>query len=194
MALATILAIMIIFALGAGATVSAQTAQVKKSKTRKSKSAGNAEAGASAAGQQAAIDPQTGKLREPTREEAEKMAEEMEKKFKRSPEKLTTTQLSDGTLIVELTEEYMDVSVVRINSDGSLTVSCVKGMDAADALVKAEAKTSGDAANNADTVRSDKSTTAASATNKGKTGKATRRPVRRSNAKDVKAPATGRKE
>jgi hypothetical protein len=175
--------VLIIFALATGEAAFAQTAHTKKSKAQKSKSPDEAQPGA--AGQQASIDPQTGKLKEPSREEADKIAAEMEKNFKRSPEQLAVTQRSDGTIVVELTEEYMDVSVVTINSDGNLTVSCVKGVKAADALVKGEAKPA-DAAKPSQSPATDAGA--------ADTGKATVRSAKRPKAKTVKAPAAGRKE
>jgi hypothetical protein len=40
--------------------------------------------------------------------------------------------------MVELTEEFMEVSVIKINPDGSKSVECVSGMKAAEELLKSQ--------------------------------------------------------
>ena len=89
------------------------------------------------AGQKAAVDPDTKKLRPPSREESEAL--DAQAKPAVAPA-VTPTVLPNGTLKVDLPEEYMDASVAQRNPDGSLTVQCVKGVAAAEALVQAESK------------------------------------------------------
>jgi len=88
-------------------------------------------------GQKAAVDPDTKKLRAPSHEESEAL--DAQAKPAVAPV-VTLTVLSNGALKAELPEEYMDATVVQKNPDGSLTVQCVKGVAAADALVRAESK------------------------------------------------------
>jgi hypothetical protein len=89
------------------------------------------------AGQKAAVDPDTKKLRAPSHEESEALDAQAKPAVVPA---VTPTVLSNGAVRVELPEEYMDASVVQKNPDGSLTVQCVRGMAAADALVRAESK------------------------------------------------------
>jgi len=113
--------------LGAGTSVFAQKAQTEKSE----------EAKAQAAGQQSAVDAKTGKLKQPTVDEAKDLNEAIKRLFDRPTEGLPTTYFADGTVMVALPEEYMEVSVIKINPDGSKSVECVTGMKAAEESLKA---------------------------------------------------------
>ncbi len=57
------------------------------------------------------------------------------KKILRPSKQAVVTRQADGTLSMELNEEYLDVSVATINPDGTVKMSCVKGMGKADAIV-----------------------------------------------------------
>jgi hypothetical protein len=87
----------------------------------------------SSAGQKAAVDPQTKKLRPPTPEESQALDRGAAAP---SIESVKTTRLPDGSVMAQLPEDFMDTSVVEVGPDGALTVSCVKGAAAAEALVK----------------------------------------------------------
>jgi hypothetical protein len=89
------------------------------------------------AGQKAAVDPETKKLRAPSREESDAL--DAQAKPADVPT-VTPTALAGGGLKADLPEDYMDASVVQKNPDGTLTVSCVRGAAAADALVRKESK------------------------------------------------------
>jgi hypothetical protein len=93
------------------------------------------------AGQKAAVDPQTRKLRAPTPEESEALDSAAQVPV--APE-VVTTRLPDGSLMAVLPEDFMDATVVQKNPDGTLTMQCVRGTAAADALVR-EGKLSKDA-------------------------------------------------
>jgi hypothetical protein len=128
----------IVLVIGLAAEGLAQTAHTRNSK--KTAPQTDAEVSTQSAGQRAAIDPQTGRLRQPTPDEAQKLAEEMTRRLKRSPEKLTVTQQADGTEMVQLSEDYMEVIVVKLNPDGSLSTECVTGMETANKLIGADTK------------------------------------------------------
>jgi hypothetical protein len=136
LAFVAIMASALVFILGAGTSVSAQTAHADRAKEEKSE---GRDANPRAAGQQAAIDPQTKKLRQPTPEEAKELSEAMQKLGLRATENLKATYFANGTVMVELPEEYMEVSVIKINPDGTKTVECVTGLKAAEELLKANA-------------------------------------------------------
>jgi hypothetical protein len=187
-AIAVSLAAVMFLMIGLAIDGFGQTAHTKKSK--KQAASTDADVAAQSASQHAAVDPQTGRLREPTSDEAQKLAEEMNKKLRRSPEKLTVTQQSNGTEMVQLSEEYMEVMVVKLNADGSLSTECVTGMEAANKFLKADPKlstTHTDAAHPAAVAK-----TAKAATAKGSAGKAAT--SRKSKVANRSTSAAGRKE
>jgi hypothetical protein len=123
--------------LGAGTDVFAQKVHTEKKD----------EAKAQAAVQQSAVDAKTGNLKQPDKEEADALNEAIKNLFDRTTEGLPTTYLADGTVMVQLPETYMEVSVIKINPDGSNSVECVTGMKAAEELMKSQS--AGDKANSA---------------------------------------------
>lgn len=127
---AAFVALAMTLSLGAGTGVFAQTAHTEKPEKEKE------EAKAQAAGQQSAVDAKTGKLKQPTQDETNALNEAIKKLFDRPTEGLKTTYLADGTVMVELTEEFMEVSVIKINPDGGKSVECVTGMKAAEESLK----------------------------------------------------------
>jgi hypothetical protein len=129
-ALAALVALAITLSAGAGTGVFAQTAHTEKQEKGDPKS--------QAAGQQSAIDAKTGKVQQPTQEEADTLNEAIKKLYDRPTEGLKTTYLADGTVMVELPDEFMEVSVIKINPDGSKSVECVTGMKAAEESLKAQ--------------------------------------------------------
>jgi hypothetical protein len=114
--------------LGAGSYVFAQKAHSEKKDEAKDK----------AAGQQSAVDAKTDKLRQPTPDEAIDLNEAIKKLYERQPEGLKATNFANGAVMLELTEDYMEVSVIKINPDGSMSVECVSGMKAAEESLKAQ--------------------------------------------------------
>lgn len=89
----------------------------------------------SGAGLQVAIDPETGELRQPTAAEAQMLSERAEK-----PAALESFAAPvevvwpDGTVTVELGEQFMNYWVVRRGAQG-LEAACVDSEEAATALV-----------------------------------------------------------
>jgi hypothetical protein len=128
----------LVFGFGAITSTYAQTAHVDKKKSKKSAPVTTQEVRAGASGQQAAIDPQTGTLREPTPEEARRLSESTKALLKPSKEP-RAVQYPDGTISLETTEEQLDFTVVKVNPDGTLSMECVKGANAANAIVGATA-------------------------------------------------------
>jgi hypothetical protein len=114
-----------ILSLGAGTDVFAQKAHTRD------------EAKTKAAGQQSADAPKNGKL-EQSDKDAEALDEDLKKLLDRNTEGLKITHLADGAVMAELTPEFMEVSVIKINPDGSKSVECVTGMKAAEESLKAQ--------------------------------------------------------
>lgn len=118
----------------------AQTAAVERS--NKKQAAQSADKPVGASGQKAAIDSKTGKLRQPTADESKALNEQLNQQSAASSQSHVVTHHSNGAISTELTPEHMDATVIKINPDGTLTMECVKGMKAAEAVVmKAGAKT-----------------------------------------------------
>jgi hypothetical protein len=108
---------------------SAQTVSVERAKKKQTSDA------AGAAGQQAAVDPKTGKLRQPTAAESQALSEQFKRQSGRAAQTPVVTYRLDGSVSVDLTPEYMDAAVVKLNPDGSLSMECVTGLKAAEAKV-----------------------------------------------------------
>jgi hypothetical protein len=127
---AALVALAATFCLGAGTDVFAQKAHTEKSEKKD-------EGKAQPAGQQSAVDAKTDKLSQPNQEQANELNEAIKQLFDRPTDGLKTTYMADGTVMVELPETYMEVSIIKINPDGSKTVECVTGMKAAEESLKA---------------------------------------------------------
>lgn len=85
--------------------------------------------------QRAFVDPQTGKLREPTEEEAKALTDAMNKQYGRTGE-VKMTYHANGMVSAELPADFREVMVIKINPDGTLTEECVTGVKNAEALVQ----------------------------------------------------------
>ena len=83
-------------------------------------------------GLQVAIDPATGKIRQPTAAESRALASQFESQFmtKAAPQ---LTEWADGTISMVLTADYLNVWMVQLNADGSVGQLCVDGYEAATA-------------------------------------------------------------
>lgn len=79
-----------------------------------------------------AIDPTTGRLRQPTAEERKAMAREMARFLERSPKRLSAESHVGGLISMDLAGSYLNVYVARLQNDGSLAQACFT--DAASAL------------------------------------------------------------
>lgn len=132
---AAILVLAMTLSLGAGSGVFAQTAKFEKPEKEGTK--------AQASGQQAEIDAKTGKLKQPPQDEADALTEAMKVLFNRPTDGLKATYFADGTVMVELPEEFMEVSVIKINPDGSNSVECVTGIKNAEESIKAQGAKAG---------------------------------------------------
>lgn len=74
----------------------------------------------------AGVDPVTGKLRQPTSAEFKALSEQMTKMFAASPTSVTVTEYADGTISADLGESFMNMTLVRINPDGTTSETCVE--------------------------------------------------------------------
>lgn len=88
-------------------------------------------------GLQVAIDPATGKIRQPTAAESRALAGPFTAKSATAAP--VFTQWADGTISMVLTEEYLNVWLVGVNADGSASQVCVDGSAAGSAQFAAPA-------------------------------------------------------
>ena len=90
------------------------------------------------AGQQVHIDPQTGRIRQPTAQEAAALAASLEQQFGKRSEGITVFYLPNGAVGAQLNESFMEAMTVTRRPDGSLQFGHVTGLDQATREVKAE--------------------------------------------------------
>ena len=88
-------------------------------------------------GAAAAIDPATGKLRQPTAAESKALAAGVESLLKRSASTLQAKQTADGTMSVDLGTSFLNISVAQVGPNGVLQQICVDNAADANALVTA---------------------------------------------------------
>jgi microcompartment protein CcmL/EutN len=86
-----------------------------------------------ASSQKVSIDPKSRKVVPPNPEDMQSLTT---KERSAAVPNVQVRQLPNGARAAQLPEEFMDATVVSLNDDGSLSMECVRGMDAADKLVK----------------------------------------------------------
>jgi hypothetical protein len=86
------------------------------------------------AGQDVQVDGQTGQIKPLTQEEAQKLAAGLKDMVNQSTEGLEQVQHADGSVSVDLKGRFQNVSVARVNQDGSVTQSCVDSPESAAAF------------------------------------------------------------
>jgi hypothetical protein len=86
------------------------------------------------AGQNVQVDPQTGQMKELTPEEARKMAAGLRQMINQSSDGLVQVQHPDGSVSMDLEGRFQNVTVARVNKDGTVSQSCVNSPEAAGAF------------------------------------------------------------
>src|SRR4051794_23731503 len=84
-----------------------------------------AKAPAAQSGLMVAIDPATGKIRQPTAAESKALVAGIQEMTKASAIKPELKQLPDGTMSVDLSSSFLNISMVQRQPDGSLREVCV---------------------------------------------------------------------
>lgn len=100
----------------------------------------NDEVPVNASGQQVAVDKQTGKLRQPTAEEAKQLIDGLAPLVNTSTEGLTAVRREDGSLSVDLQGRFMSVAVAKVGSDGKVEQKCVSSVAEAKEFLNSDAK------------------------------------------------------
>jgi hypothetical protein len=83
------------------------------------------------AGQDVQVDPQTGQVRSLTPEQARRLAEGLKRMLNKSSEGLVQEQHADGSVSMDLQGRFQNVAVARVESDGTVTQSCIDKPDQA---------------------------------------------------------------
>jgi hypothetical protein len=84
-----------------------------------------------AAGQPVVLDRQTGESRPLTRQEAETLAQGIKQLVNPTDEGLVQVRHANGMVSMDLQGHYQNVSVARIEADGSVSQSCVNDLESA---------------------------------------------------------------
>ena len=112
--------------LAAAATLSLTAPAFAGEKPAAPKGAGN--------GLMAAIDPATGKLRQPTAAENRALVQGLETMLKSSAP-LPVKRFADGTKSISLGTSFLNVSVAQVQPDGRLAQVCIDNLQSAGALM-----------------------------------------------------------
>ena len=86
------------------------------------------------AGQEVQIDSQTGQMKPLSPEDAKKLADGLRGMLNKSSEGLVEEYHHDGSVSVDLKGRFQNVTVARVNKDGTVTTSCVDNPRAAAAF------------------------------------------------------------
>lgn len=82
------------------------------------------------AAQDLPVDSQ-GKIRPLTSEEARQLADGLKKMLNKSTEGLVEEHNADGSVSMDLQDRFQNVTIARVNADGSVSTSCVDSPKAA---------------------------------------------------------------
>lgn len=86
------------------------------------------------AGQEVEVDSQTGQIKQLTPDEARKLAAGLKQLVNQSTEGLAEVHHADGSVSTDLEGRFQNVTVARVNNDGSVTQSCVNSPQTAGAF------------------------------------------------------------
>lgn len=123
-----------IAALGlAAATVLSLAAPAHAAKARRAK----APAPTAGSGLMVAIDPATGKVRQPTAAESKALVAGIQEMTKASAVQPKLKQFPDGTMSVDLSTSFLNISMAQVQPDGSIREVCVDSAADANAVLTA---------------------------------------------------------
>ncbi|HUQ50062.1 MAG TPA: hypothetical protein VM056_05045 [Terriglobales bacterium] len=105
-----------------------------------SPSASNKKSKADREGQQTSTAGQKVQLREPTREEVEALIEGMKVYVNDSPAGLTPVQHPDGMISLDLQGRYQNITIAKIEADGSISTECVSSKHEAERFLTGKKK------------------------------------------------------
>jgi hypothetical protein len=92
------------------------------------------------AGQDIQVDAQTGQIRALSPQEAQQLSEGLKRLLNRSTDGLAEVQHPDGSVSMDHDARFQNVTVARVNEDGTLTESCIDSPEAAASFFKIDPK------------------------------------------------------
>lgn len=128
LAITIILAATAVIATGAATVVSRQKAGEQSSGPvgkAPATSANRSYVTVKVAGQEVQVDSQTGRMKELTLEEAQRLAGSLRQEINQSTEGLVPVRQADGSVTMNIDGRFQSVTVARRNDDGSLSTACV---------------------------------------------------------------------
>lgn len=136
LSLTTVVVATILLAVWALTVISRQTAGVKASGVTESGSVATGRAGKkfakmAVAGQEVEVNGQTGRVKDLTPEEAQRLAAGLKKLVNKSSEGLEEVRHADGSVSVDVQGRFQSVTVAKVDEDGNLVTSCVDNPRAA---------------------------------------------------------------
>jgi biotin carboxyl carrier protein len=118
--------------LAIAGAASAQVAQKPSAQT-------DADLQVTVAGQVVSIDPKTGRLRPPSPAQQQTLLETLRRITDPVTTPVNVVTHPNGMVSAELPESFYEVSMAKLNADGSLSIDCVKPADVERALASAPA-------------------------------------------------------
>jgi hypothetical protein len=135
LSLATVVVAIVILAIGAITVVSRQKARAtsngQDNRPQMAEKSQQNFVKLNVAGQDVQVDGDTGRIRELTPEEAQKLAAGFKGMVNQSTEGLVQVHHPDGSVSMDLEGRFQNVTVARRDKDGSITQSCVDNPKAA---------------------------------------------------------------
>src|SRR4051812_44798882 len=133
---------MVLLAVGAITVISRQKSVVKEeSHAQAARPVANSAAPAAksyvtvkVAGHDVQIDGQTGQIKPLTQEEAQKLAASLRQEINQSTDGLVQVKEPDGSVSMDLQGRFQNVTVARVNDDGTISEGCVDNAQAAAAF------------------------------------------------------------
>jgi hypothetical protein len=130
-----IITAIVVIAIAAITVVSRQSANSpQKATTAPANAANKKYTTVKVAGQDVQIDSQTGQMKPLTPEEAKKLADGLKGMLNKSSEGLVEQHNPDGSVSMDLQGRFQNVTVARVNEDGTTSQSCVDNPRAAAAF------------------------------------------------------------
>lgn len=87
------------------------------------------------AGMVIGIDPETGQLGMPTRDQMKELSELEQRRIEVSPSELVEVHHPDGSVSIDLQGQFQEFTTVRTGTDGKLIFDCVTGPENAERAV-----------------------------------------------------------
>lgn len=130
-----VIGILLFLGLGAITVISRQNRDKSQSRPAGTKMVASTKTGnlitVKVAGQNLQVDSQTGQIQPLSPQEAKQLADGLKGMLNRSTDGLVPVTEADGSLSMDLQGRFQNVTVARINQDGSISESCVDNAEAA---------------------------------------------------------------